>query len=360
MAAEAAPRPSRPAREAARHPMPATRSRWDRPKGPCVLILTNQWDSTSDRVAVALRNHRAWVFRFDTADFPVRFSVDFRLNADNYVNRVVHGYGPQPFVDLDAIDSIWYGRPGYFRVDAALGPQAGRFAMSEADMAMSGILRNADAFWMNHPAAISEAQYKPVQLQRAAKIGLRIPDTIVTNDPDAAYDFAQEHPGGIVVKTLSRSHILPADGEAGAPGIIYTSTVTSRSRSDFQSVRVTPCLLQELIPKQYDVRVTLVGKQLFSVAIESQADPRSRIDWRTLGAGLQHKLIDLPAPVGSKLLELARSFKLNYAAIDLVKSDDGEFVFLEVNSNGEWEWLEVLTGAPIADTIADALVRKEE
>ncbi len=332
-----------------------------RPQGKNILILTNPSDGTADRVSVALRDRNAWVSRLDTADFPLRCSVNVSYGANVSNRRERRGRNlitrdSGPCVDLDAIDSIWYRRPGPFQVNPVMSAHARRFAAAEAEMAISGMLRNVNAFWMNHPSAIGETRYKLVQLNRAERLKLRIPDTIVTNDPDAAYDFAAAHPEGIIVKTIASPNVLPEDGDHAEPGIIMTSEVKDRSRDAFAAVQHTACLFQELIPKKYDIRVTLVGRKLFPVAIDSQSNQNSVIDWRSVGPALSHEVTDLPEEIESKLLELAHSFNLKYAAIDMVRSVSGEYVFLEINPNGQWEWIEAQTSLPIADTIAATLI----
>jgi glutathione synthase/RimK-type ligase-like ATP-grasp enzyme len=263
-----------------------------------------------------------------------------------------------PSIDLAAIDSIWYRRPGPFSVNPMLSPQARHFALAEAEMALNGMLRNADVFWMNHPAAINEARYKPVQLDRAGRAGLRIPDTIITNDPDAAYDFAVSHPKGVIVKVLDNPHVRPVPGDQVAEGVILTTKVNACDRSAFTAVQHTACLLQELIPKKYDIRVVIAGTEVFAVAIYSQAHPCSVVDWRAMGTALRHEVIELPEWLRDTLLELVHSLGLAYAAIDLVKAEDDSYVFLEINPNGQWEWLEVLTSSPIADAIAATLTSR--
>jgi glutathione synthase/RimK-type ligase-like ATP-grasp enzyme len=323
--------------------------------GKSILVLTNPWDSTADRVSVALRDRKAWVFRLDTAEIPLQCAIVSKYGSNNpQKNLIIREYGP--CIDLEEIDSIWYRRPGGFRVNPILTGPARRFALGEAEMALSGVLRNTKAFWMNHPSSLGEARYKLVQLAKAERLRLRIPDTVVTNDPDVAHEFATSHPGGVVVKAMAESVVAPVGEESVEPGIIPTSEVKTRDRDAFAAVKHTPCLLQELIPKKYDIRVTIVGKKLFPVAIYSQDDVSSAIDWRLKGPVLPHEEIDLPEDIQAKLLDLANSFNLNYAAIDMIRSVNDEYVFLEVNPNGQWEWIEVLTSLPIADTIAATLI----
>lgn len=49
---------------------------------------------------------------------------------------------------------------------------------------------------------------------------------------------------------------------------------------------------------------------------------------------------------------------LNFGCFDLIVTPDGEYVFLECNPNGQWLWVELATGLPIAEAIADFLTIK--
>lgn len=122
-------------------------------------------------------------------------------------------------------------------------------------------------------------------------------------------------------------------------------------------VRVGRLLItQEEIKKQYDVRVTVVGSQLFATAILSQEHEETTVDWRKGSRpDLQHERIDLPREVEEKCFALMKRLNLRYGAIDLVCDLQGKLWFLEINPNGQWAWIENLTGYPIAAAIVDEL-----
>ncbi|MNZ28723.1 hypothetical protein D3C78_459550 [compost metagenome] len=50
-----------------------------------------------------------------------------------------------------------------------------------------------------------------------------------------------------------------------------------------------------------------------------------------------------------------RRLNLRYGAIDFVCDPQGNLWFLEINPNGQWAWIENLTGYPIAEAIVDEL-----
>lgn len=127
------------------------------------------------------------------------------------------------------------------------------------------------------------------------------------------------------------------------------------------SGQLVPAILQPQLEKDFDLRITVVGKQVFPVAILSQQHAETSIDWRTWdiseGIDLRHEPFDLPTEISEQCLALNRRLGLNFSCIDMVLTKGGEFVFLEVNPNGQWAWIESLVGLPIRDAIIDHLIR---
>ncbi len=116
-------------------------------------------------------------------------------------------------------------------------------------------------------------------------------------------------------------------------------------------------VFQEGVEKALEYRVTAVGDRLFVASIDSQSHDLGKDDWRRAGSGLAGRFhpATFPARVEDGLRRLMRAFGLVYGGIDLIQRPDGEFVFLEINSAGEWGWLEVQAGLPISAALADEL-----
>jgi glutathione synthase/RimK-type ligase-like ATP-grasp enzyme len=207
---------------------------------------------------------------------------------------------------------------------------------------------------VNHPDDLVRAEYKPWQLQAATRHGLRCPRTMVTNDPRAARAFFEQCEGRVIYKTLSASVIVD---EAGDGHGVYTSAVHRRHLSADHAVRATSCLFQEHIGKELDLRVTIVGRSAISVAIHSQERASSMLDWRSDQNGLRHSLHELPQDVRDRCLALVGDLNLRFAAVDMIVTPAGEYVFIEVNPNGQWAWLEDVTAVNIHDALADELCR---
>lgn len=124
----------------------------------------------------------------------------------------------------------------------------------------------------------------------------------------------------------------------------------------YDRVKDAPVLLQEEIPKRADIRVIVIGDVIYAVAIDSQQDEQTVVDWRCGGPGLSHEVIDLPGQLRGQLLSLADSYHLSFAAIDMVLDASGQYIFLEINPSGEWGWLERVTDLDISSSVATVLM----
>jgi glutathione synthase/RimK-type ligase-like ATP-grasp enzyme len=225
------------------------------------------------------------------------------------------------------------------------------FCLHEARATLIGSILGLTTRWMSHPAAIWSSEFKPFQLSLAAQVGLSIPPTIITNDPNAIKKAFNQF-GAMIAKPVRRGYIT----NEGRSSAIFTSQVLREHLDEIESARYSPAIYQALIPKRYDIRVTIVGHQVFAAAIDSQSDPAAAIDWRlTCNPALPHYSTHLPEQLLDQLRRLMGLLGLTFGAIDLVQKPDGEFVFLEVNPNGQWLWLDRTLDMGISEAVAEWL-----
>jgi glutathione synthase/RimK-type ligase-like ATP-grasp enzyme len=197
-----------------------------------------------------------------------------------------------------------------------------------------------DARWMNPPARDDVAGRKLLQLRLAREVGLAIPRTLVTSDPDEARRFL-DRPGATVFKTFSCTHEVWRE----------TRLVGPAEREALDSVRLAPVIFQEYVAADADLRVTVVGERVFAAAIHS-AETDYPVDFRMSLGQARVEAVELPGDVEARLLELMRRLGICYGAFDLRRTPAGEHVFLEVNTAGEFLFVEERTGQPIAEAVA--------
>lgn len=199
--------------------------------------------------------------------------------------------------------------------------------------------------------------HKALHLQTAGRLGFRVPPTLVTNDPAAFLDFYREHDGHIVSKRAGWSRLSTAE----SPFVRYTDPVSRRDVGYAQTVSACPMIFQAYVDKQFEIRVTVVGKQAFAAQIDSQAARHSKHDWRRYDHGFARQTPHvLPEDVAGLCVRLVEELGLNFGAIDLVLTPGTEYVFLEINPNGQYLWVEYATGLPISEAVCEELIRLAE
>lgn len=125
----------------------------------------------------------------------------------------------------------------------------------------------------------------------------------------------------------------------------------------FDRVVVTPCLFQEYVDKQYEVRLTVIENRVFPVRLEpTDRHGTELVDWRRVASDpLYGDYVEPPAEVLAAAVQLMQRLSLLYGAFDFVVDTDGQWIFLEVNPVGQFMWIAEHLGLPMAEAMADLL-----
>lgn len=309
-------------------------------------MLTGSHDPTAEVVISEIMGRGIRVARHDLGDFPSRARLSAVHDSNGWSGQII---GPDVTTNLDDIVAVYYRRPRRFTFPAGMSEADRAYAEAEARLGMGGVLAALDCRWVNHPHHIARAEWKPLQLEIARRVGLATPLTLISNDPSAVTPFAELVDGPIVCKTLS-SMVL---AEKGQHKITYTTLVDPHS-IDPTAFAATAHLLQAWVPKTCDVRATVVGDQVLAVAIETTS-PAARVDWRADYDALCYSPITVPADVTAAMLAYLQAFDLNYGGFDLVITPNEEWVMLECNPSAQWLWLYHTADLPIPAALADVL-----
>jgi glutathione synthase/RimK-type ligase-like ATP-grasp enzyme len=204
--------------------------------------------------------------------------------------------------------------------------------------------------WVNHPARLADAAYKPVQLVTAHRCGLAVPDSVITQEADVVRSFAEG--GKTVTKILGANTVT----EEGVRKVGFTRLVDETDLADLRGIDVTTHFFQRWVPKAYEARMVVIGDQVTTAAIRA-GSAEGYVDWRADYDGTSYDLVDPPADVLTGVRELMRALDLRYAALDFVITPDDQWTFLEINAGGQYGWIEDKTGAPLTDQLADLLAK---
>lgn len=310
-----------------------------------ILAITHRADEHAGPVLDALARQGAEAVVLDLADLPRRGRLALAYGAAG--GREIYIDGRRP-IDAAEIGAIWWRRPQPPRPPHSLGAARAGFAVRQTLGAVMGLVSSVagTALLVNHPWRDDEAGQKTFQLAAAERAGLIIPATLVTSDPQAAREFLRGRPAaGAVHKALDAT---PEDWRR-------TRRVGRRGAAGIPGLRWAPAILQQRIPG-VDIRVTIVGDELFSAEIDARRSP-SPDDYRGFERRCRIAPCRLPGQVEQGLRTLVRDLGLVYAAADLRRRSDGAWFFLELNPGGQWRFIERHTGQPITEALA-ALLRR--
>jgi hypothetical protein len=303
-----------------------------------ILLVTRRGDTHAERVAELLRAGDREVEFVDLAELGIERSLSMDPVSGTGFVETCSGRR----VSARDIAAVWYRRPGAAVVDDAVtDPPDRAFAETEWLHSVDGFFSMLGARVVSPPLA-QRAAIKPRQLAAARVAGLRTPATLITNDVDEALAFVGRH-RAVIHKALSAPQHRFVDTRLWSP----------QDLEHLGDLPLCPTIFQEYISGPSDLRVTVVGERLFVARIGTRAG-RSPVDSR-LDLDAPCEPGALPDAVASAVLELMRLMELRFGTVDLRISDSGEHVFFEVNPQGQFLYIEILTGLPIAAAVADYL-----
>lgn len=307
-----------------------------------VLVVTSDDDATADLVTERLYDRGVPAVRLDPADFLGAVSVMSARFGTAGLSGVVTT--PSRELDLRRVRAVWWRRPTPYQAPASWTGQDAEFALAEARFGFGGVLAALDQpLWVNHPWHSRNAEYKPGQLVTAVRCGFTVPETLITNGLARAREFCAEY-APVVYKPLR--HMIIEDDQ-GVAGMIWANTVDPDELDE--SVAATAHMFQARVDKVADVRVTVVGDQVFAVRIDN-----GRLDWRAHYPELTYTLIPCPPAVRQAITSYMRVYDLLFGAFDFALTSDNEWFFLECNPNGQWAWIAEQEHL-VADALADLL-----
>ncbi len=317
-----------------------------------VLMISTKLDPHVDAVLERLHARGVPCFRLNTD----HFHDEYRVAMTDELAGTIHidDMWGRSCVYPHQVRSVWMRKP-----EPSLPPRGVEdegiinYVRDEMREFMGFLPMDSRVPWINNPDENRRHQRKFPQLRLARSVGLRVPRSIITNDPDRAEQFFATCKHGAICKPL----LMGSHYVEGEHHVAYTRPVPP---SEFSSLRDTislcPTYLQEAIAKDHELRVTIIGDELFCCRIDSQGVSGAEQDWRAVDTvKLPHTIVPLPDQVDRALRDYLRHCGLRFGAFDLIVTPEGDYVFLELNPNGQWYWIELATGAPMADAMARLL-----
>jgi glutathione synthase/RimK-type ligase-like ATP-grasp enzyme len=276
-----------------------------------VVIVDNPIDPHGRTVLSALRAEGQRAFRFNL--------VDLRANRfDSDIHSLVLGSDDEVFTVTKHTKVLW--RHAGFVDVSGLDPEEAALANDEGPFLLAGALSASGATFVDCPYAMYRAELKPLQLSIARQLGIRTPNTRITNDPKAAREFA----------TAQRTVAKPL-----SPGQGIAPFVAELTETDVDYVQSLPTMLQELVESGADARVVVIGSQAWIWRRERE---HGTLDWRAVDRSGEEFEPLTDEYLSGLAVKVSEGLGLSTSVQDWLYTDDGP-VFLESNAVGAWLFL---------------------
>ena len=318
-----------------------------------ILLLSQPGDPTTQTIFEILYRKEESCLWFDLDSFPEQASIALRADSNGSFSRHYQIRGHS--VNLDLVTAILWRRPSKpIAPKSITDVEIKNYVETTSSEVLAGIFADIDCFQV--PAnrdILRVAHAKIPQLSLAVRTGFTIPKTLITNDPREFLEFYRQNDGRVITKPAS----VVAEPLVRGYMSGYAKLTRPRDLAHFQDISLCPFIAQAYVEKSREVRVTVVGSDVFAAEIHSQVTNRTKIDWRRyVDHNTPYCSHALPVSIADKCLRLTQSMNLAYSAIDLILTPDRQYVFLELNPNGQYQWVERFTGLPISERLSQLLI----
>jgi glutathione synthase/RimK-type ligase-like ATP-grasp enzyme len=193
--------------------------------------------------------------------------------------------------------------------------------------------------WVSDPGATLRAENKLLQLRTASAIGLPIPRTVVTQDAKVARAFCEDLDYRAIIK--------PVRGHWSAP--VLTGRASPELLAQSGRIKLSPAIYQELIEGSRHLRVNCFGDSCHTFQIETD-----QLDWR-VPLATKVSPVEIDPELSQVLVKLVDRLGLSMGIIDLKLTPDEQPVFLEINPQGQFLFLDGLCATDLLGEFTDFL-----
>lgn len=194
--------------------------------------------------------------------------------------------------------------------------------------------------WISHPTNTSRAENKLLQLEVARRAGFRVPKTLVSSDGPAIRRFAAAVKGELIIKPVRGTNSVN----------LFTTRVRGDQLFDDEAIRLCPAIYQEYIRGRRHLRVQCFGDKIYAAAIDSKD-----LDWRG-NLDVPVTPVELDEQVNAALRGVLADLGLRMGIVDLKLDENGEPVWMEINPQGQFLFVQGLCGLDLVRAFSDFIV----
>ncbi len=316
-----------------------------------VLILTHEDDPHSKSVCNYFDKQGINYFEVLTDRLIEDYNLTFNLS-----NGIFHLSDSERQIEINEDWNIWNRRVMDPTMPSKIHKELEDIVYTETERTWQGMLFSHRGKVINRPQANFNANNKVDQLLFTSNYGngIKVPETILTNNPTDFKKFYSELSKisfkllrAPIVKTSVKDEYLTC----------YNNVVTDKHIKRAELIKNNPSMFQEYIEKKYEIRITALEDKVVGIKIDSQNSDLSIVDFRRYDFdNVSYEKIDLPKNVENFCLDMLKHYDLSFGEFDFIKNKKDEYVFLEINPNGQWLWLELQSGYNLTKDVAENLL----
>jgi len=322
-----------------------------------ILIITNKEDTHPTPVIKYLSERQVPVFRLNTEALLTDYQFHWYCNdqeTDLYIKNIRNGLE----LKGSEVTAVWERRPELPKeLLFENNSEINKLNLEEAKGFLSFLrFYLKDIFSIGSIVFDRVSASKMLQLNIVKGLGMNVPETCFSNRKEDIVRFAENYEY-VVLKSIESDSVWLNDEYEYVfyAQKIKSSLLTEKPEKMFSQ---TIHFVQNYIEKQFELRITVVGQEIFACKIDSQLldENKGKIDWRQgYNYGLKHELFELPQPIKNFCIKYLNKMNLNFGCFDMIVTPEHKYVFLECNPNGQWLWIEQETGMKISEAIANTL-----
>lgn len=295
-----------------------------------ILLVSSKHDITTHYVC-------RWLDKFEK-EYHILSSEDYnKLNLfsinDDTVQTKING------IDFSKINVVWHrrGRLRHLPKELNTIPNYYKYLKKEEDALIKSIelyLKKASNYIGSYIKEVEN--YKLFNLIIAKNVGLNVPKTLVTTDKIELTKFLKKN------FSITKDIRYPVDIKSMNQTITSNGTIQAESIDlDLLDESFSPILVQEQIEKEFEVRVFFFDNNFYSMAIFSQSDEKTKLDYRNYNKERQNRFIPfrLPNEILDKIIKFSKKIRIRTGSIDIIYDKKGRYVFLEINPMGQFDWV---------------------
>lgn len=299
-----------------------------------ILIIGNAKDIHAEHLKQALIKAGAVVDYFDTHLFPSQLRMSWQPHSQAGTIK----FGSDRQLDIKDIHSVFWRSFSGVGIHYLDDSSQQNIALKDSMSALRTLIKAIPSRWVNSWDAYEFHKEKPIQLYTVKTLGVRIPDTLITNNSSEVISFANAYKQVIFKPVYGGAHTQK-----------LTESLLEPKRLEL-ALSISPVTLQEYVPGT-NIRSYVIGQSVFSAEIRSQS-----LDFR-LDNTAELIPVELPKNIQQQCRDIAKALYLEWTAIDWRYNHDGEYIFLEANPSPMFLHFEKQTGFPITQELVNLLMR---